>query len=805
MFANTTEVNVMSRNPLRRASLAVALLSLVSRLSSAQQASAPTWQASAPTDFDVALDTVVRHGGSTSVHFRATGAEPEGFAVIAQRVRADEFRGHRVRLAAWLRAVAVGGGGGTLWIRVDGPGRVLGFANLGDRVVQGTRDWTRVDVVVDVPDSAIGVSFGALLAGPGDLWADDIAFEVAGPIANAPPFPSQPAGKADETRRAYADRPTMPAALDFERTTLALGRPPAGTPRAPAREPPRPFAGRGLENVAALARLYGYVRYFYPSSEARAADWDSLLVDGMRRVEGAPDADSLARTLAAIIAPVAPTVQLFAAAAPIGPRVVMVPKDATCVLHWVHHGVGTGNNFYRPGASPYRSGRLCTPATDGHLPAGVPDPRVPKEVALGAGVVARVPLGLWATARDSAPLIEAPATDPTRFSAADRATRLAAVAETWNVMQHFYPYFDVVHNDWPAELPRALATAATDSGSEAFLVTLRRLVAALHDGHGSVNRLDMAAATANYFSPPLLVDWIEGRLVVTTVADSAEHRVHRGDVVVAIEGRPAEAAIRQLETIISGATPQWIRRGAVRTVLAGRSGTTVTLRLSPASGGAEHDVTLTRTSKPGTLAEARPATVAELRPGVFYLDLDRLTDAQFDSILPTLERARGIVFDMRGYPSHVDTPRILAHLSDSALHSAHFDVPVYARPDREGVTYIKGGWPVPPLAPRLRAKVAFVTGGGAISYAETTMGIVEAYHLGAIVGEPTAGTNGNINPILIPGGYNVVWTGMRVLKHDGSRHHGVGILPTVPVHRTLKGVAAGRDEVLERALAVVGG
>jgi hypothetical protein len=44
---------------------------------------------------------------------------------------------------------------------------------------------------------------------------------------------------------------------------------------------------------------------------------------------------------------------------------------------------------------------------------------------------------------------------------------------------------------------------------------------------------------------------------------------------------------------------------------------------------------------------------------------------------------------------------------------------------------------------------------------------------------------------------------MKVLKHDGSRHHGVGIQPTVPVSRTIKRVAEGRDEVLERAIEIV--
>jgi len=97
----------------------------------------------------------------------------------------------------------------------------------------------------------------------------------------------------------------------------------------------------------------------------------------------------------------------------------------------------------------------------------------------------------------------------------------------------------------------------------------------------------------------------------------------------------------------------------------------------------------------------------------------------------------------------------------------------------------------------------FITDGRAISFAESMMGIVEGYRMGEIVGQATAGTNGNVNPLALPGGYTVGWTGMRVLKHDGSRHHGVGILPTVPVRRTRAGVAAGRDEPLERAIEVV--
>ena len=67
----------------------------------------------------------------------------------------------------------------------------------------------------------------------------------------------------------------------------------------------------------------------------------------------------------------------------------------------------------------------------------------------------------------------------------------------------------------------------------------------------------------------------------------------------------------------------------------------------------------------------------------------------------------------------------------------------------------------------------------------------------------TGGTNGNVNYVPLPGGYLLRFTGMRVTKHDGSQFHGVGIHPTVPVERTYEGVAAGSDEVLEKAVKVV--
>ncbi|MBC7909788.1 MAG: peptidase S41, partial [Pyrinomonadaceae bacterium] len=378
------------------------------------------------------------------------------------------------------------------------------------------------------------------------------------------------------------------------------------------------------------------------------------------------------------------------------------------------------------------------------------------------------------------------------------ATRLAGVALAWNVFQHFYPYFDVVKTDWPRALEVALTSAATDADEKAFLRTLRLLVAKLYDGHGNV----FHPSDSGYFTIPALWEVVEGRLVITHVAAEGAGGLQPGDVVLKVNGKDALAALSEEETLISGATPQWRRYTALYRLRMGMKDSEVNLD-AQSQDGKRMTVALKRSMELRALEQPRPEKIQELKQGIFYLDIGRLKDEEFQAALPRLEQAKGIIFDLRGYPSV--SPLVISHLIDKPVQSARWNVPLITVPDHKGMTNFAtdGRWELAPIAPRLKARIAFLTDGRAISYAESYMGIIEAYKLAEIVGETTAGTNGNINPFILPGRYNVIWTGMKVLKHDGSQHHGVGIKPTVPASRTIRGVAEKRDEQLERAIAVV--
>ena len=337
----------------------------------------------------------------------------------------------------------------------------------------------------------------------------------------------------------------------------------------------------------------------------------------------------------------------------------------------------------------------------------------------------------------------------------------------------------------------------SDRSPKDFLQTLRWMVAELEDGHGRV-RHPVEGLEAGL---PFLVSEVEGEVVIVAVTETAADACfRRGDVVASLDGVPADEVLHETEPYLSG-SPQWKAFRAQRGFGRGERGSQVRLTLE--RSGETVTCELARDFD-GAIQEERPDPITELREGVYYVDLSRAEIGEIEERAEALAGAEGVVFDLRGYPN--GTHAVLQHLTEDSLRSARWQVPQQIYPDQtELVGYdTTGRWTLPPKAPRFTGRVVFLTDGSAISYAESVMGIVEHYRLGEIVGQATAGANGNVNPFTLPGGYALSWTGMRVVKHDGAQHHLVGIQPTVPVERTLEGVRAGRDEYIEKALEVIG-
>lgn len=174
----------------------------------------------------------------------------------------------------------------------------------------------------------------------------------------------------------------------------------------------------------------------------------------------------------------------------------------------------------------------------------------------------------------------------------------------------------------------------------------------------------------------------------------------------------------------------------------------------------------------------------------------------FQRILPELQSASGIIFDLRGYP----TPYarfILPHLFTEPVASQKFLIPIATWPDREQVRFEEVSQSLAPQEPYLSARKIFLIDANAISYSEALLSIVAYYQLAELVGEPTAGANGNINATRLPLNLTFYWTGMKVLSHDGAQFHTIGVQPNILVSQSWQGIINGQDEQLEAALELL--
>jgi hypothetical protein len=374
-----------------------------------------------------------------------------------------------------------------------------------------------------------------------------------------------------------------------------------------------------------------------------------------------------------------------------------------------------------------------------------------------------------------------------------RELRLFAAMRMWGILSRFYPYLDLV-KDWDAQLAPALAAVEAATDARAYREALLVMGAYLHDGHMNVWQ---AKATAGLSLPPIEVRLVEGRPVVTAAWDPA-HAVRVGDEVLAIDGTPLDKLRARHRPYATAGTAAALENIVAMEALVGPAAARATFELRGADG-AVRTVTLPYgVYRPGVTVHYK------LLGDIGYADLTELLPDEVPPMFAAFAKARGIVLDMRGYPHGTAWP-IAPYINvHHAAEGAQFLQPLVGDHDYDG--YRAGTWFAQPL-PQDRAitpyagKLAVLIDDRAISQAEHSCLFFEAAASPAFVGTPTHGSNGDITVLRLPGGARLTFTGQAVRHLDGRQLQQVGIQPTIRAAPTIAGVRAGKDEVLDRALA----
>lgn len=426
------------------------------------------------------------------------------------------------------------------------------------------------------------------------------------------------------------------------------------------------------------------------------------------------------------------------------------------------------------------------------------------EEEIGNGIFCQIPLSLYFNKENTYPTAETSSLSELKkrienssINPNNLSVRLGNIINVYNVFQHFYPYFDVINVNWEKELKTALKRCFTDKTDNQHLITLQKFTAPLKDGH-----IWISGGSLGTYVPPISWEWIENKLVITKVWKD-NIGINIGDVVTKVNNQAAEEYFAEINSRISAGTKGWLNYRSKSISLIGEHNENMSLEINGITHQLLHDFNILN-NRSKSKSNKKTVSYNIINDSIFYLNLDLIEMDTINKLLPQLEKSKAIICDLRGYPN--GNHNFICHLlKTDDTTDAWMQIPQFIYPNQKNIVgFEKHNWELKAKKPYLGNKnVVFITNGSAISYAESYMGYIEGYKLATIIGQPTAGTNGNTNPFNLPGGYRLNWTGMKVLKHDYSQHHAIGVLPNIYINKTVEGVKLEEDEFLEKAIQII--
>ena len=683
----------------------------------------------------ISVDDKVVHGGHWSARLERRADSANAFSVLTKSLPMD-FAGTTLVLRGFLRTENVTEFAG-LWAREDGESGSLAFDNMQSRQLKGSTEWTEYTIELPVKPAGRQLIFGVLMGGTGTLWADDLQLLVDGkPIWEAP----------------KVNRPKTAIENDHEFD---------GGSRLMLNE----LTPVQTRNLAKLGKVWGFLKYHHPQITSGTRHWDYDLFRVLPKVLAAKDGAGANQAMLDWVAALGP-VSKCEPCAKLDEKDIHLRPD----LAWLSDESLLGGELSKslraiyanriPGKQFYvsREGQASNPSFD-------------HELSYGA---MRLP---------------------------DAGFQILALYRFWNIIEYWSPYRDVVGEDWNQVLADFLPRVALAKTAGDYQRELMAFIAMGHDTHANLWSSIQQRPPMGTCQLPVEVRFAEDRAVVSGFLNDAGKAsgLKPGDVILRLDGVPVSKLVETWSPYYAASNEPTRLRDIARSITRGNCGEAA---LSLRREGEDLELKAQRvpTASLGPISQTHDQpgeTFRRLSDDVAYLKLSSVKAADAGSYIDRAAGTKGLIIDIRNYPSEFMVFALGGHLVDHVTHFASFTKFDLSNP---GAFHWSQGDPLLPLKPRYSGKIVILVDEVSQSQAEYTTMAFRSAPGSMVIGSTTAGADGNVSQVNLPGGLNSMISGLGVFYPDKKPTQRVGMIPDVEVKPTIAGIRAGRDELMEEAI-----
>jgi len=696
------------------------------------------------------LDNQVKHHGNYSL---SLGRENNAahFGTVTREIGVPAG-GDTIVLKGFLKTSDVNDGFAGLWLREDDElGQTLAFDNMANRGVKGTSDWKEYSIRLPLSGDANTIFIGALVVGPGRLWVDQLQLEVDGKpydIRSLKPY-AKP--------RTASDPEILAASVSLSSSALKKDE---------------------IHRLSNLAEIWGFLKYYRPHTGLPKTDWDSVLFNSIPALMKARNSHSADIVFESLVAAAS-------------------------------SGEENGNSL-PPSTAPIASVALQTKSQPdfGHLfQTGNFSPHLMSRLDM----IRRNP------GNGKNKFVEADRNDNPSFAFENlygndpypnTAIRLLALFRYWNIIQYYYPYRLLLKDSWNSILPEFIPRFVSAANKEAYVRTFTKLIGRVHDSHADIWGNAVLDAMKGDFLIPFKASFVKKKLVVTgffSQRPDVKSVLRTGDIIIRIDGVPTDSLVRkwlpltpasnyvtQLRNMTS--PDGFLLRSPQQTIVAAvfRDGKIIDIPLRTMSKSLSGE---------NIFVIDKPAY--SLTGDIGYINPSRLKESDFDSLRKKLGSAKGIVIDLRCYPSVFMPFTYGSWLKSFVSPFVKFTSIDFREPGK--IVFREGASNGATEGQHYRGKLIILVNSITQSQAEYTTMAFQSVPGAIVVGSQTAGADGNVSQITLPGQIRTAISGLGVYYPDGGETQRTGVRIDVPAEPTIEGIRQGRDELLEKAIGIIHG
>ncbi len=382
----------------------------------------------------------------------------------------------------------------------------------------------------------------------------------------------------------------------------------------------------------------------------------------------------------------------------------------------------------------------------------------------------------------------------------DQGFRILTLFRFWNMIEYCFPYTDYTDSPWDSLLKDFLPEFVSPKDKSHYVLSILEVAANINDSHGYLNINKNAVKNtaigpfyAKHDMPVCLTFTSEGSIVVQSTQSDF---LNRGDVILSIEGKSVNDIIEEMKPYVIASNINGMIRNILPYLLSSNSDN---LQVEIMRDGKKRTVEINytkRNKESGTIKSWKNYKLESRN--IIHVDNIKSAEENSEIIAKNID-SKGIIIDMREYP--INNMEFLRPITSSIyplwISKNEKSYPGnYRRSENKKVN-------ISNLKPNYEGKIVILVDEHTQSAGETYSMMHRLAPNSIIVGRQTAGANGPVNKVYLPGNVFIQHTlnGAYYPNWEVLQRNGVKI--DIHVSPTVNDIKEGRDVWIEKAIQLI--